>query len=85
MQGYCKFKGGSGYDGEWENDKQDGFGTVFTSNGDRRNGLMLEGKMEGRGVWYSKNAQRIRGFSWERRFGEWENGKLKKWVVRSYT
>ena len=59
----------------------DGIGTMYMVDGARRFGLVIEGKMEGRGIWFNRDSKRISGLSWERRIGEWEEGTLTKWVV----
>jgi hypothetical protein len=47
-------KGGTAYEGEWENDKLNGKGAVLFLNGDKRTGNFADGLPEGEVTVYTK-------------------------------
>lgn len=61
------------YEGEWKEDKMDGFG-VMNSKGKVYEGEFKDGKMHGVGVLYPN------GKDGKGKKGEWENGKRVKWL-----
>ncbi len=56
------------YDGEWKNDKPDGFGCkTFPLTGDRHEGLYVAGQRHGHGVYLFANGDKYTGI--------WSNGE----------
>ena len=48
-KGKCVFSAGLLYEGEWNNDKPDGFGRFITIEGDMYIGAMVDGFAQGQG------------------------------------
>ena len=61
-QGYCVYKNGDRYEGNWKNDKKEGKGTYyFTQKGDIYKGYFLNDYPNGKGIYYYKNGDRYEG------------------------
>ena len=60
---------GNKYIGEWKNDKFNGKGRLFSTNGDYYEGYFIDGIIEGIGMFYSK----VRGYKY---LGEFKNNKF---------
>jgi len=67
-------KKGDCYDGEWSNDKKNGFGIMKYSSGDHFEGNWENDKRYGRGIYYQKEKE------WYLE-GEWQKDILEGIVV----
>jgi antitoxin component YwqK of YwqJK toxin-antitoxin module len=85
------FPNNTEYEGDWNNDKMDGFGTFYFSNGAKYTGEFKDGLMHGHGTYHYRNGDSFEGeFRNNKRegrgrfihlgrgvvFGYWENDKM---------
>jgi 4-amino-4-deoxy-L-arabinose transferase-like glycosyltransferase len=68
-QGTYVFSDGSTYEGQWKNDKRNGFGIMKYADGSRFEGFWLENKEHGKGEMYDVSGNFIDS-------GIWENGEF---------
>ena len=61
------------YNGDYYNDKKDGFGTFEWADGRKFAGYWKNGKQNGEGEFYNPETR-------ETKKGIWENGKRIKWI-----
>lgn len=62
------------YDGEYKNDKREGYGTFYWEDGRIYKGYWKNGKQSGEGEFYNpKNKE------WKK--GIWKEGKREKWIT----
>ncbi len=52
-----KWKGSHRYVGDWKNNKKNGFGIQYYSNGDKYEGGWVENKRHGQGTFWVSNAK----------------------------
>lgn len=57
------------YEGKFQDDNKEGFGTLYLTNGDIFQGNFEQDAVNGPGTYIKKNGQRIDGF--------WHNNKMK--------
>ena len=62
------------YDGQFVNDKKDGFGTYSWTDGRKYTGWWWKGKQHGVGTYYDPHKGSAKK-------GIWENGKRVKWLT----
>ena len=55
------FKSGNIYEGNWENDIQNGKGIMYYKNGDIYNGFFKNGEINGNGIYKWKNGEIFEG------------------------
>lgn len=50
------------FEGEWRNDRKNGFGTMIFTNGDSYEGEWREGQKSGRGIYRFANGDMYEGY-----------------------
>ena len=74
-KGVFTWTDGRSYNGEYVNDKKEGWGVFIWPDGRKFEGYWLGGKQHGRGKYYKDGRMRV---------GEWENGKRIRWLDDVY-
>ena len=72
-KGVFTWPDGRRYEGEYKDDKKEGYGEFEWDGGKKYKGFWKNGKQHGEGMLYSVKAK-----AWRK--GIWENGKRIKWI-----
>ena len=72
-KGIYTWADGRKYEGDYVNDKKEGFGSYLWTDGRKYEGQWINGKQHGRG--------RYLGVDGSMKFGTWEDGKRIEWVT----
>jgi hypothetical protein len=72
-RGIYSWPDGRKYEGEYLDDKKDGFGIFTFADGKKYEGYWVDGKQHGIGRYTSLDGSV--------RWGKWENGKRKEWIA----
>ena len=71
-KGFYTWADGRKYDGDYINDRKEGFGSYIWADGRRYEGQWANGKQHGRGKYF--------GIDGSMKYGTWEDGKRMEWV-----
>ena len=70
-KGLFTWPDGRWYEGDYLDDKKEGFGTFLWPDGRKYEGNWKDGKQHGKGVYIGQDISKE---------GEWQNGKRIKWL-----